>query len=70
MIDDVESGYKETSTDTDSRTLTIEFQENDSRIEIIGTYVIPEFTGMMIMIVFLIGMIVTIASTRSKLQIR
>ena len=69
LIDDVEAEHRETSTDSDVRTLTIEFQQEDSRIEIIGTYVIPEFTGIVIMMVFSIGMIVTIVSTRKKLQI-
>ena len=68
LIDDVETGYKETTTNSDLRTLTIEFQEEDSRIEVIGTYVIPEFTGILIMMVFLIGMIITVVSTSNKLQ--
>jgi predicted secreted protein with PEFG-CTERM motif len=42
LIDGLEVPYEET-TDANSRTLTIPFQEGDSDIEVIGTQVVPEF---------------------------
>ena len=59
LIDGVEVPYREISTNADSRTITIEFEEGDSDIEIIGTFVIPEF-GSIVMIVLIAGIISTI----------
>ncbi|HXG74698.1 MAG TPA: PEFG-CTERM sorting domain-containing protein [Candidatus Nitrosotenuis sp.] len=42
LIDGLEVPYQET-TDADSRLITIQFQAGDSDIEIIGTFVVPEF---------------------------
>ncbi len=42
LIDGMETNYKE-ETQTESRIITINFEEGDSDIEIIGTFVIPEF---------------------------
>jgi predicted secreted protein with PEFG-CTERM motif len=42
LIDGLEVPYQETG-NAESRLITIQFQEGDSDIEIIGTYVIPEF---------------------------
>ena len=41
LIDGVEVPYEEINTDSEKRTITIEFEEGDSDIEIIGTFVIP-----------------------------
>ncbi len=43
LIDGVEVPFTETQNDANTRTITIEFEETDSDIEIIGTFVIPEF---------------------------
>jgi len=59
LIDGVEVPYREVSTNTDSRTITIEFEEGDSDIEIIGTFVVPEF-GSIVMIILVIGIVSTI----------
>ena len=40
LIDGREVPYREISTNVDSRTIIIEFQEGDSDIKIIGTFVI------------------------------
>jgi len=59
LIDGIEVPYREISTNADSRTITIEFEEGDSDIEIIGTFVIPEF-GSIVMIILGIGIVSTI----------
>ena len=69
-VDGSEVQYQESSTDTDSRVLTIQFQEGDSDIEIIGTQVIPEF-GPIATIVLIVAITATIAiSTKRISQIR
>jgi predicted secreted protein with PEFG-CTERM motif len=59
LIDGVEVPYKEVTTNSESRTITIEFEQGDSDIEIIGTFVVPEF-GNIVMIILVIGIISTI----------
>ena len=59
LIDGAEVPYREISTNTDSRKITIEFEEGDSDIEIIGTFVVPEF-GNIVMIILVIGIVSTI----------
>ena len=43
LIDGIEVPYQEDLEDSKTRLITVEFQEEDSVIEIIGTFVIPEF---------------------------
>jgi predicted secreted protein with PEFG-CTERM motif len=43
LIDGIEVPFTETQNDANTRSVTIEFEETDSDIEIIGTFVIPEF---------------------------
>lgn len=50
----------------DSRTLNIPFQNGDSEIQIIGTFVVPEFS-VMVMLVLLPAMIVGIVVSKSRL---
>ena len=70
LIDGIEVPYREISTNTDSRTITIEFEEGDSDIEIIGTFVVPEF-GNIVMIILVIGIISTILlSTKNRIPIK
>lgn len=69
LIDGVEVPYKEIATDVDSRTITIEFEEGDSDIEIIGTFVVPEF-GTITILMLMIGIISMIfLSTKYRRQI-
>ncbi len=42
--------YQETTIKPESRLITIQFQEGESNIEIIGTYVVPEFGPIAILI--------------------
>ena len=53
FIDGAEVRPEETSTTQTSRILKIEFEEGDSDIEIIGTFVVPEFGSIAILILFL-----------------
>jgi predicted secreted protein with PEFG-CTERM motif len=69
LIDGVEVPYKEIATDVDSRTITIEFEEGDSDIEIIGTFVVPEF-GAISILILIVGIISMIfLSTKFRRQI-
>ena len=67
IIDGIEAPYQETITDSDSRVITINFEQGDSDIEIIGTTIIPEFGTITIMILA-IGIITTIFVTKNKFQ--
>jgi len=67
LIDGVEVPYKEITTDVDSRTITIEFEQGDSDIEIIGTFVVPEF-GSITTLILIVG-IVSIILLSSKYRI-
>ena len=64
----VETVYEEETTHSEIRTLTIDFEEGDSKIQIIGTYVIPEF-GTIVMIILTIGIMASVLLTRNRFQI-
>lgn len=68
IIDGIEAPYQETITDSNSRVITINFEQGDSDIEIIGTTIIPEF-GTIAMMVLVIGIITTILVTKNRFQI-
>ncbi len=68
IIDGIEAPYQETITDSNSRVITINFEQGDSDIEIIGTTIIPEF-GTIAMMILVIGIITTIFVTKNKFQI-
>jgi predicted secreted protein with PEFG-CTERM motif len=70
FIDGAEVPYTDVSTNSESRTITIEFEEGDSDIEIIGTFVVPEF-GSIVMIILVIGIVSTILlSTKYRIPIK
>jgi len=69
LIDGIDVAYEESVVLSESRKITINFEEGDSKIEIIGTYVVPEF-GTMVMIVLVVGIMTMIISIRNKFQIR
>jgi len=56
LIDGIEVPYEEISTDSQSRRIAIDFEEGDSDIEIIGTFVVPEF-GSVAMLVLTISIV-------------
>ena len=67
--DVVETTYKEETSHSEIRTITIDFEEGDSEIQIIGTYVIPEF-GTIVMIILTVGIISSVLLTRNRFQIK
>ena len=69
LIDDKQITYDESILNSDIRTITINFEKDDSEIKIIGTYVIPEF-GTIVMIVLTIGIMASILLTRNRFQIK
>jgi len=69
LIDGIEVAYQESVVHSDSRVITINFEEGDSDIEIIGTYVIPEF-GTIAMMILIAGIMTVILASRNKFQIK
>jgi len=69
LIDGIEVSYQESLVHPNSRVITINFEEGDSDIEIIGTYVVPEF-GTIVMIILIVGIMTVIFASRNKLQIK
>lgn len=63
LIDGLEVPYQESSVGPSSRIVTIQFQEGDSDIEIIGTFVIPEF-GPVVLVVLVVAIFSVIVATR------
>jgi len=68
LIDEKEVAYKETIVHSESRAITINFEQGDSDIKIIGTYVVPEF-GAITMMILITGIMITVLFTRNKLRI-
>lgn len=68
FIDGLEVPYQET-TNPNSRVLTIQFQQGDSDIEIIGTQVIPEF-GPIALVIFVIAIASTVIISTKKNLLR
>jgi len=69
LIDDVETTYEQIQLDSIVRIIGINFEKGDSEIQIIGTYVIPEF-GTIVMIILTIGIMASILLTKNKFQIQ
>ena len=69
LINDAQTTYEESSSFSEFRTLTINFDQGDSEIQIIGTYVIPEF-GTIVMIILTIGIMSSILLTKNRFQIK
>ncbi len=69
LIDGIEVLYQESIVQTNSRVITVNFEEGDSDIEIIGTYVIPEF-GTIAMMILIVGIMTVILASRNKFQIK
>jgi len=64
-IDGQQVPYQESSTGPESRFITIQFQDGDSDIEIIGTYVVPEFGPIAILILVVAVSSVLVLSKKS-----
>ena len=69
LIDGIEVAYQESVVLTNSRVITINFVEEDSDIEIIGTYVVPEF-GTIVMLILITGIMTIILASRNKFQMK
>ena len=69
LINDVQTTYDESTSFSTIRTISITFEENDSKIQIIGTHVIPEF-GAIVMIILTVGIMASILLTKNKFQIK
>ncbi len=69
LIDDAQTTYEEIQSDSTVREIGINFEKGDSEIQIIGTYVIPEF-GTIVMIILTIGILTSILLTKNKFQIK
>jgi len=69
LIDGIEVLYQESIVQTNSRVITVNFEEGDSDIEIIGTYVVPEF-GTIAMMILIVGIMTVILASRNKFQIK
>ena len=67
--DIIQTTYNEETSHSEIRTLTIDFESGDSEIQIIGTYVIPEF-GTIVMIILTVGIMSTVLLTRNRFQIK
>ena len=65
----IETTYNEETSHSEIRTLTIDFESGDSKIQVIGTYVIPEF-GTIVMIILTVGIMASILLTRNRFQIK
>ena len=69
LIDGIEVAYQESVVNSDSRVITVNFEEGDSDIEVIGTYVVPEF-GTIAMIILIVSIMTVILVSRNKFQIK
>ena len=67
--DFTEVEFKEIETGPDFRTMSIQFEEDDRWIEIIGTFVIPEF-GTIVTMILLIAVTTTIIMSKSKFSVK
>jgi predicted secreted protein with PEFG-CTERM motif len=69
LIDNIQTTYVESTVNSEVREVIINFEEGDSEIQIIGTYVIPEF-GTIVMIILTIGIMSSILLTKNRFQIK
>jgi len=61
--------YEEIGTSDEYRTIRIPLEDDDKWVEVIGTYVIPEF-GSIVMMILLVGTISAIIISKSRLSVR
>jgi len=69
LVDNIQTTYDEIRSESTVRTIGVNFEKGDSEIQIIGTYVIPEF-GTIIMIILTIGILSSILLSKNKFQIK
>ena len=61
--------YEEVGTSSDYRTIRIPLENDDKWIEVIGTYVIPEF-GSIVVIILVVAITSTIIISKSRLSVK
>lgn len=66
LIDGLEVPYQEVKTNDDSRIIKIQFEEEDSDIEIIGTFIIPEFGTVALLILAITTTTVIVLSRKNQ----
>ena len=69
LIDNIQTTYVESTTHSETRKITINFEKGDSEIQIIGTHVIPEFDTI-VMIILTIGIMSSVLLTKNRFQIK
>jgi len=67
--DFVQVEYEEVATSSDYRTIRIPLEEGDKWIEVIGTYIIPEF-GSIVIIILVVAVSSTIIISKSRFSVR
>ena len=67
--DFMQTEYEEIAISSDYRTIRIPLEEGDKWIEVIGTYVIPEF-GTIVTMILLIAVTTTIIVSKSKFSVK
>ena len=65
----VQVEYEEIGTSSEYRTIRIQLEEGDQWIEVIGTYVIPEF-GSVVIIILVVAVSSAIIISKSRLSVR
>ena len=68
-IDFMQVEYEEIAVGSDYRTLRIPLEEGDRWVEVIGTYVIPEF-GSIVIIILVVAVSSAIIMSKSKFSVR
>ena len=68
-VDFMQVEYEEIAVSSDYRTIRIPLEEGDRWIEVIGTYVIPEF-GSIVIIILVVAISSVIIISKSKLSVR
>ena len=68
-VDFTQVEYEEIAVSSDYRTIRIPLEEGDKWIEVIGTYVIPEF-GSMVIIILVVAVSSAIIMSKSKFSVR
>ena len=67
--DFIQVEYEEIAVSSDYRTIRIPLEEGDKWIEVIGTYVIPEF-GSIVIIILVVAVSSAIIMSKSKFSVR
>ena len=69
LEDFVQVEYEEIATSSDYRTIRIPLEEGDKWVEVIGTYVIPEF-GSIVIIILVVAVSSAIIISKSRFSVR